>query len=157
MLAACLHSTMLPAAAAGTSAQLTAAQNTVQGRAAAAAAKEADEEQQSLDLADFILALSERVQCFKQMGAPAGTATLSRLTNACTLTVQQLLMHAGACAYSHSQLSNCLPLSFSLCRGCRKFGSQVRKWWVGASRICILYAACVWTQQPMSSAYCRLA
>ena len=46
---------------------------TAQGRAAAAAASEAAEEQQSLDLADFILALSNRVKQFKTADSPAGT------------------------------------------------------------------------------------
>ena len=47
-------------------------QNTVQGRAAAAAAAEAAEEQQSLDLAELILALSERAKQFKTAEAPTG-------------------------------------------------------------------------------------
>ena len=53
---------------------------TAQGRAAAAAAAEAAEEQQSLDLADFILALSDRVKRLKKADSPGGTVTCHAVT-----------------------------------------------------------------------------
>ena len=52
----------------------------MQGRAAAAAATEAAEEQQSLDLADFILALSDRVKSFRKAESPAGMAAVPTVT-----------------------------------------------------------------------------
>ena len=58
-------------------------QNTAQGRAAAAAAAEAADEQQSLDLAELIVALSARVKQFKPTEVARGMSLPEQVRMRC--------------------------------------------------------------------------